>query len=298
MPYAPVVIFVYKRPDHLRRTIESLRKNFGASDHDLIIFSDAPRIEADREGVGIVRQYIRTIDGFRSIRIVERQANAGLSRSIIEGVTTVLKEFDRVIVLEDDMETSPYFLKYMNEGLERYALEERVISIHAYCYPVMGKLPETFFLKGADCWGWGTWRRGWTLFEPDGRRLLQELKRRNLLRRFDFNGSYPFSGMLRDQIEGKNDSWAIRWYASALIHDRLTLYPGRSLLRNIGTDASGSHCHATKEFENTVAETEVYVRESPVEEDSGALKQFEEYFRTIHLHWWQRMCYRIQRWFQ
>ncbi|GAB4302134.1 MAG: glycosyltransferase [Desulfuromonadia bacterium] len=295
---APIVLFVFKRPDHLRRTIETLKNNVDASDHDLIIFSDAPRGEADREGVGRVREYIRAIEGFRSIRIVERQTNAGLARSIIEGVTAVLKEYDRVIVLEDDMETSPYFLKYMNEGLERYGDEERVISIHAYCYPVKGKLPETFFLKGADCWGWGTWRRGWSLFESDGRRLLEELRQRSLLRRFDLNGAYPYTRMLREQIAGKNDSWAIRWYASALVHDRLTLYPGRSLIRNIGTDASGSHCHATEEFETPLAERPVQVSDIPLEEDEGALKHFEVYFRSIHLRWHQRMLHRIQRSFQ
>ena len=128
---------------------------------------------------------------------------------------------DKVIVLEDDLVTSPHFLQYMNDGLGIYERDDRVISIHGYSYPVHGKLPETFFLRGADCLGWATWKRGWDLFEDDGQRLLNELERRNLTRSFDFDGSYPYTQMLRDQIAGSNSSWAVRWYASAFLRDKL-----------------------------------------------------------------------------
>ncbi len=187
-----------------------------------------------------VREYIRTITGFKSLRIVERETNLGLATSIISGVTEVVNQYGRIIVLEDDMVTSPFFLRYMNDALDLYENEEKVVSIHGYVYPIQG-LQETFFIKGADCWGWATWKRGWDLFDADGEKLLNELKKAGLLKRFDFDGAYPYTKMLRDQIEGKNNSWAIRWYASALLHDKLTLYPGKSLVHNIGTDASGTH---------------------------------------------------------
>jgi hypothetical protein len=179
--------------------------------------------------------------GFRSVTVHHRAINYGLARSIIDGVTRVLAEHESVIVVEDDIVTAPYFLRYMNDALVRFADDERVASIHGYMYPVKAALPEAFFLPGTDCWGWGTWRRGWALFNPDGRDLLQQLKQRNLTGFFDFNGAHAYTQMLADQVAGRNDSWAVRWYASALLAEKLTLFPGHSLVHNIGNDGSGTH---------------------------------------------------------
>lgn len=240
---APIALFVYNRPGHTRWTIEALQKNILASDSDLIIFSDGPKDAAgSKQSVLAVRAYLKTIQGFKSVKIMEREKNQGLAKSIIAGVTSVVGEFGKVIILEDDMVSSQYFLQYMNEALGLYEKEDDVISIHGYIYPVKGILPETFFLKGADCWGWATWKRGWDLFEPDGKKLLRELKERNLTKEFDFSGSYPYTKMLKDQIAGRNNSWAIRWYASAFLKNKLTLYPGKSLIYNTGFDGSGTHC--------------------------------------------------------
>jgi hypothetical protein len=129
----------------------------------------------------------------------------------------------------------------MNEGLRLYENDELVISIHGYIYPVKEKLPDTFFLRGADCFGWATWKRGWDLFQPDGRLLLKGLIESHQTDQFDFEGSYPYLQMLRDQIDGKNNSWAIRWYASAFLKNKFTLYPGKSLVSNNGGDGSGTN---------------------------------------------------------
>ena len=181
-----------------------------AEDSELIIFSDAPRSEAKADAVREVRKYVREIEGFKYITIVEREVNLGLARSIIDGVTTIINQYGRIIVLEVDTVTSQYFLTYMNEALEKYVDDDRVVSIHGYVYPVKQSLPEEFFLPGADCWGWATWSRGWACFNSDGQFFLDELKRRKLIRAFDFNGTYSFSKMLEGQIKGINDSWAIR----------------------------------------------------------------------------------------
>ena len=178
------------------------------------------------------------------------------------------------------MVTSPYFLKFMNEALEFYRDEEKVISVHGYMYPVKAKLPETFFLKGADCWGWATWKRGWDLFEPDGKKLLEEIRRRNLQKDFDLGGTYPYTRMLGDQIAGRNDSWAIRWHASAFVLDRLTLYPGRSLVHNIGTDDSGTHCEETNVYDTEVAAAPVKVMRIPIEENRAVLQALERHFTS------------------
>jgi hypothetical protein len=129
----------------------------------------------------------------------------------------------------------------MNDGLSKYSADSRVASIHGYVYPTQASLPENFFMKGADCWGWGTWKRAWDLFESDGSKLLEQLKKRGLINEFDFGGSHSFSSLLRKQIEGKVDSWAIRWHASIFLQNMLTLYPGQSLVQNIGNDRSGTH---------------------------------------------------------
>jgi len=280
MNLAPIALFVYNRPQHTRRTVEALLNNAEAAQTALYVFSDGPRNEAARESVAEVRSYIRSIAGFKSVAITEREINFGLARSIIDGVTKVCEQYGRVIVVEDDLVTSPFFLAYMNEALDLYEHEEKVISIHGYVYPLKGTLPETFFIKGADCWGWATWKRGWELFEPDGSALLQELTQRRLTRCFDFDGTYPYINMLKSQIKGKNNSWAVRWYASAFLKDRLTLYPGRSLVRNIGHDSSGRHSSTTNAFAGAIADSRVAVERIAIEENVEARQRIAEFFQT------------------
>ena len=229
MHFAPIVLFTYNRPAHTRQTIEALQKNEYSDATELFIFSDGPRTVAHTEKVQSVREYLKTVTGFKKVTCTAREQNLGLAQSIITGVTEIVGIHGRVIVLEDDMVTAPYFLRFMNEALEFYNDEEQVISIHGYVYPVAAKLPETFFLRGADCWGWATWKRGWDLFERNGRKLLDELKERNLSDRFDYDGSYPFTRMLECQVKGEVSSWAIRWNASAYVKDKLTLYTREDL---------------------------------------------------------------------
>ncbi len=276
----PITLFTYARPDHTQRTVEALLRNPGVNEHDLIVYSDAPRTPDKAKAVATVREYLQTIVGFRSVTIHHRPHNYGLAKSIIEGVTEVLSRYERIIVLEDDMVTSPHFLSYMNDALDRFADDERVISVHGYVYPVHQALPEAFFLRGADCWGWATWRRGWSLFNPDGQALLDELKRRNLIKSFDFNGAYGYSQMLESQIKGTNDSWAIRWYASAFLADKLTLYPSRSLVHNIGNDSSGMHCGTTTALDAELSDRPIDLNGLRIEEYAEAKQTIEDYFRS------------------
>jgi hypothetical protein len=277
---APVALFVYNRPGHTRQTVEALLANAGANQTPLYVFSDASRNEAARMAVGEVRSYIRSIAGFKTVTIIERETNFGLARSIIDGVTRLCEEYGRLIVMEDDLVTSPYFLKFMNEGLDLYERDERVISVHGYVYPVMETLPETFFLRGADCWGWATWKRGWDLFKPDGQSLLQELNAHKLTHRFDFDGAHPYVRMLKNQIKGKNNSWAIRWHASAFLKNKLTLYPGRSLVFNIGTDNSGAHCSTTTVFAGGMANSPIVIEPISVEENEFARQQIIQFHKA------------------
>ena len=276
---APIALFVYNRPEHLRVTVEALQKNALAQDSDLLIYSDAPKTSEAGEAVREVRDYIKKISGFRSVTVVERAKNFGLANSIIGGVTATVNKYGRIIVLEDDLVTSPYFLTYMNEALEKFADDDRVVSVHGYVYPVEQSLPEAFFLPGADCWGWATWQRGWACFNDDGQSLLDELERRKLIRAFDFNGAYSFSKMLEAQIKGANDSWAVRWYASAFLAGKLTLYPGRSLVHNIGNDNSGSHCGESAEYDAKLSNTPISLNNIDIEPSQAGRQAFEAFFR-------------------
>ncbi len=281
MNLAPIILFVYNRMRYTHQTVESLKKNDLANESELFIYSDAPKSEKDKKSVSEVRKYIKTINGFRNIVIKESQTNKGLAESITNGVTEIIEKYGKAIILEDDLILSPFFLKYMNEALNLYEAEENVISIHGYVYPVKKKLPETFFLRGADCWGWATWKRGWSLYEDDAEKLLIEISERNLESEFDFNGSYDYTKMLKQQIKGEIDSWAIKWYASAFINDKITLYPGRSLVRNIGTTGSSTHFTNTKVFDVKLSETPVDIKKIKIKEDEKAKRIFEEYFKSI-----------------
>ena len=281
MSLAPIAIFVYNRPEHTKKTLEALRKNFLAKESDLFIFSDGPKEEDSRLKIKEVREYIKTIKGFKNIVITEKENNVGLAQSIISGVTEVVNKFGKIIVVEDDLVTSAHFLEYMNEALNLYQNEEKVISIHGYVYPTKETLPETFFIGGADCWGWATWKRGWSLFQSDGTKLLKELEQKNLIREFDFNNSYSYSKMLKRQVDGKSDSWAIRWYASAFLTNKLTLYPGKSLIDNIGQDLSGTHSGQTEVFRTKVLENKIDLQKIKVEENIEAKKIIMKYLKSL-----------------
>ena len=276
---APIVVFTYNRPEHTQLTLDALLINSLANESDIIIYSDSARTANHNKAVDEVRSYLSELTGFRSIKVIHRDNNFGLAESIIQGVTEVLQQSEKVIVLEDDMVVSPYFLEYMNEALEQFVDDDRVISVHGYVYPIDVELPEAFFLPGADCWGWATWRRGWALFNSDGQYLLDELVRRHLIQEFDYNGAYPFLSMLKDQITGANDSWAIRWHASAFLAGKLTLYPGRSLVHNIGTDSSGTHCGDSDNMDAKLSETKIKLNNIAVESSRTGREAFENFFR-------------------
>jgi hypothetical protein len=279
---APIALFAFRRPDHLRRTIEALKANSLASSSELYIFCDGARAEGDIEAVEAVRTFASGLDGFKSVETIYRSENMGLARSIISGVSEVLEKHGRIIVIEDDLVTSPHFLRYMNEALDLYAAEPRAASIHAYVYPVSKPLPETFFLRGSDCWGWATWARAWSYFNPDANDLIGQLVDGKLTKQFDMDGTYGFTAMLRDYAAGRNDSWAIRWHASAFVHNMLTLYPGRSLVENIGLDASGTNCEVSDRYGSSVENNDVQVSRISIVEDLAARQAFVEYFRQLY----------------
>ena len=247
MPYAPIALFVYNRPAHTRQTVAALQKNTLARDSDLFVFSDAPKTKEASAAVRKVRDYIATIDGFKTVTILEQGENLGLARSIVKGVTQLTEERARAIVLEDDLATSPHFLEYMNAALDRYEGEDRVMQIAGYMYPAEPRIREdALFLPFISSWGWATWRRAWRHFGWRDEDFAKVLADPATTMRFDLNGHYMFSRILRAQQQRKVDSWAIYWYLTVFLRSGLSLFPRKTLVHNLGFDGTGVNCFISK----------------------------------------------------
>ncbi len=265
---APIALFVYNRPEHTRRTLTYLQKNLLADESRLFIFSDAAKTAADQEKVEEVRELIREFTEFKSVKITERKENMGLADSIISGVTQLVKEYGKVIVFEDDLLSSPYTLQYFNEALTRYADEEKVMHIGAYMYNLnYRELPQTFFFRAATSWGWATWARAWKNFEPNVDILLNRFDKKKT-DQFSIEGTMNFWKQLEGFKAGKNNSWAIRWYASIFLKGGLTLNPSHSLVHNIGNDGTGTHSnkenmYAVQPAQQPVTQFPAEIKENP-----------------------------------
>lgn len=280
----PIILFTYNRPEHTLRTLESLALNELASRSELTVYCDGPRAQEDVEATEQVREVVRSTTGFARVTVVERTENMGLAASLVTGIDNALKEHDSVIVMEDDLVTSPHFLSFMNDGLMQYADDHRVVSISGYRFPVTRPMPETFFLPGAFCWGWATWRRGWALYEHDAEALLAGIIQNDLIYDFDFRGTDPMTQILQWTVnrDSRVDSWASRWMGSACLHRKLTLYPGRTLVANIGFDGSGNHSTfglSNDRFASPMAQERIRVDEIPVVVDDRIMDQHQEIFR-------------------
>ena len=244
--FSPIIIFVYNRPKHTEQTVAALKNNLLASESDLFIFSDGPKIEND-EKVREVRDYIKTIEGFKSVTITERDENLGLANSIISGATEIIGKFHRVIVLEDDLVTSKYFLKYMNQALEFFQPQKNVVSISGYNYPdTLIKMPEgygkeLFLSYRFGSWGWGTWKDRWEKIDWSVKDFEKFKKDKELQENFN-RGGQDMSQMLIRQMNGDIDSWAIRFDYAHFKNNSYSVRPVKTLVANIGMDGSGVHC--------------------------------------------------------
>jgi hypothetical protein len=285
---APIALFVYNRPDHTRRTLAYLQKNLLAEESRLFIFSDGPKTEADKAKIEQVRQLAKSVTGFKSVKITEHKENLGLANSIISGVTKLVNEYDKVIVFEDDLLSSPYTLRYFNESLDRYASEEKVMHVGAYMYDLPDKkLPQTFFYRAATSWGWATWARAWKDFEPDIDKLMGQFDKQKISR-FSIEGNMNFWKQMEQFKAGKNNSWAIRWYASIFLKNGLTLNPSHSLVHNIGHDGSGVHSNNEKTYQVQIAQQPVTEFPSEIKENPQAYAAIKQFLSKRKGTLWQR----------
>lgn len=247
--FAPIVLFTYNRPLHTQQVLNSLAENAEAKDSFLYIFCDGAKVNATQEvleKIEEVRNIVKNENRFKKVSVTIQQTNKGLANSIIDGVTEIVNKYGKIIVLEDDVVVSSGFLSYMNWSLNTYADDTNVANISGFSYnlKIDKKLVkhDSFFLCAAESQGWATWESAWKFFEPNGQILFDTINKRNQINEFDCNGNWKNSKTLLDQINGKNNSWWIRWHASCFCNQLLALYPIKSFVKNIGWDGSGTHC--------------------------------------------------------
>lgn len=279
---APIILFVYNRPEHTEKVIDKLSKNRLAEQSDLFIFSDGPNTKLDEEKIKKTREIInrpRYNSTFKKITIIESKDNKGLANSVIEGVTSIMKDYGNVIVLEDDLLTSNSFLEYMNDALNYHKNDAKIWSISGFNLPINISAEygeDTYLSYRASSWGWGTWNDRWA--QVDWEVSDYPYFKKSLTKQRKFNrGGRDLTLMLNAQMKGKIDSWAIRWcYAQSKL-DMLTVYPIKSLVRNIGVDGSGTHSNVTNEF-NYLLDDAQSVRLSKIEKNETILKEFKGFY--------------------
>lgn len=294
-----VALFVYNRLDHTKQTVEALLSN-EVNSLVLYVFSDGPKAK-DGQAVSEVRSYISTIRGFERIHLVERHQNVGLARSIIEGVTQVLQEYEAVIVLEDDLIVSTSFIPYMIDALSKFRNEPRVMSIAGYNYPIFSdgdtNVGDAYFLKFTTSWGWATWASAWSHFNKNPEELLRSFSRAEV-RDFNFNGSENFWRQVSLNKRGVIDTWAIFWYATVFREGGLTLFPKKSLVRNIGHDGSGTNCGVSDRFDVELLPSSVSLGQLSVEENLYARRSLERFFRESRPSLFSRILRFLRRKFK
>lgn len=241
---APVILFVYRRVEHTKKAVEALLRNELAAETTLYIFADGYKNKEDKEQVLAVREYIHEIEGFYKIVIEESEYNRGLAESVIEGVTSVIENWEKAIIVEDDLVVSPFFLKYMNEALEKYKNYKNVYGITGYVVDIIGadRLPDSFFLPITSSWTWATWKRCWDVFDKDATGYQELINSRIKRWKFDYFGSLWNSQTLLKQMSGEIDSWWIRWAWAVYKNEGVYLTPKRILCKNEGFDGTGVHC--------------------------------------------------------
>ncbi|RYG35332.1 MAG: glycosyltransferase [Chitinophagaceae bacterium] len=286
---APIALFVYNRPDHTERTLTFLKRNELAIDSRLFIFSDGPKALDDAEKVAEVRELIKNVDGFKSVEIIQQRENLGLANSIIAGVTKLVNDYGQVIVFEDDLISSPYTLQYFNSGLEIFREKEAVMHIGAYMYPLGDAgLQQTFFYRAATSWGWATWKRAWDHFNPDIDELIAQFDATKR-HAFSIENSMNFWKQMREFKRGKNNSWAIRWYASIFLKGGLTLNPSQSLVNNIGHDGTGVHSGINDIFNVIINPKPVTWMPLDLKEDPKAYHAIKAFLKSRKGTLWARV---------
>lgn len=283
MNLAPIILFVYNRPEHTKKTVDALKLNHLSSESLLFIFSDGNKNEENRKAVEEVRSYISTISGFKEIKIILREKNFGLAISVISGVTEVIEKFGKAIVLEDDIVTSPYFLKFMNEALDFYKADESIFTISGYNFPI--KIPKDYTYQiyispRLSSWGWATWKDRWEKVDWN---LSEDtfLKNKKLLNSLLDKAGKDLAPMLLKSVEGKTSSWAVRFAYTQIKSEACCLFPVKSFIKNIGADSTGTNFNRNTNRYDVELKTECWQYElySELSLNNEIIKQIQKLVR-------------------
>lgn len=284
--YAPIILFVYARPDHAEKSLNALAKNDLAKDSDLIIFCDGPKkesaVEKNRQVVDLITKE-QNLGRFRSVTLHISGKNKGLAKSIITGVGEVMAQYGRCIVVEDDVITNPYFLTYMNNCLDKFEKDQKIFSIAGFTYPLkaLKKYPHDIYLSYRSCsQAWGCWKDRWASIDwevKDFDELKKSWKKRRQLNR----GGNDLYRMLRHQMRGERDSWAVRFCYAQSKQDKYAIYPKETLTLNIGEDGSGTHCQNTgKQVDYSRLDGQRNIVLEDVEIDKRVVRDFKARYRV------------------
>jgi hypothetical protein len=256
--FVPVCLFTYNRLDETKRTVEALQKNYLAEKTDLYVFVDGPKRNQSSAKVDQVYSYIQTIIGFKSITIIRSQSNKGLANSVIEGVSYVLKNFDKIIILEDDLITSPNFLDFMNQALAFYEKNENIFSVSGWSLKLNSLNTVTsdyYFHYRMSSWGWGIWKNRWEKINWDKSYFVDFKANKQKQKLFGKIGA-DMPKMLLDYLEGKNSSWAIRACYAQHELGKYTLAPKQSKVNNIGFGDTATHTKYRNRFDQKIENSE------------------------------------------
>lgn len=281
MKLAPICLFTYNRLIETKLTVEALQNNFLAAESELFIFSDGPNKD-NQHKVNSVREYINTITGFKRVTVFESKANEGLANSIIYGVTKIINQFGHVIVLEDDLVTTPNFLDFMNQSLNFYRTDDSVFSISGYTMNLKSLKTlskDYYFGKRASSWGWATWKNEWLSVDWDVISHNEFMKSKSQIKLFNAGGS-DMSNMLKAQINGKIDSWAIRFCYQQFLNNQACVFPKISKIQSIGFSKEATHTHGARKFITDLDDTgnRIFVFENFYYYDEAIVKEFYDKF--------------------
>lgn len=280
---APIALFVYNRPDHTKKTLEALSKNDFINDSVLYVFADGPKAGStsiDMEPINEVRNLIKKINFSKELYLIESDKNKGLADSIVEGVTMVVNKYDKIIVLEDDIVTSPGFLTFMNEQLQYYFNESQVMHISGYMYPFTKSKNEekVAFLNILSCWGWATWSSAWQNYTHDINLLYNSINTKKIRNKFNIEGHADYYNQLERNYNGRLYSWAVRWYASIFLNKGLSVFPATSLVKNIGFDSTGINCTKTNIFDAPTIDYLCVEKINLIKENKSIRKKIDKFY--------------------
>ena len=281
MPYAPVVVFVYDRLKHVEEALSALNGNDYAELTELFIFSDLyDENTANRQEVMAVRKYIQKFSEncrFINVNIIMAKEHNGLAKSVISGVTDVINKYGKVIVVEDDLVTAKSFLRYMNEALDYYKDNKRVWSISGYSLPLFSLRrckSDVYAGYRGSSWGWATWKDRWDMTDWSVSDYAEFISSEQRMKEFN-RGGEDMSDLLTMQMEGKSDSWAIRWNYQQYKQNMVSIFPVRSQVKNMGWDGSGRNCGKSilKIYDTKISNFGEHIRFDDCEVDEKIMKE-------------------------